>query len=259
MGKRDKVVKDHQIICGDALEVLPNLPRAQMIFADPPDNIGLKYDGGNGDKLSVADYRKWLSHSIAKAVALAPVQWWSINAQHADWASLFIHSFFRCTGGVAKYVERRFIWCFTFGQHRETDCGNNYRPIFRVAPKDFKWHTDRIRIPSERQRRGDKRANPKGRVPGDVWGGPADIPGLCRIQGNNKERRKWHPTQHPEKLIERMVLMSTDEGDLIIDPFLGTGTTMRVCQRLNRRCIGIDISKIYCQKVSEETGVPIIE
>lgn len=248
-------MSDYQIICGDMLDVLPKLPKAKMIFADPPDNIGLKYDNGLSDKMPAARYADKLLLWI-KACGRADVVWVSVNANWETWVD---HAFRICMENAPSWRVRKFIWYFTFGQHRETDCGNNYRPIFRIAPKDYKWRTDRIRIPSERQRLGDKRANPAGRVPGDVWGGPADIPGLCRVQGNNKERRKWHPTQHPEKLIERMILMSTDEGDLVVDPFLGSGTTLRVCQRLKRRCIGIELSKTYCEKISEETGVPVQE
>lgn len=249
-------MNDHQIICGDCLAILPTLPLAKMIFADPPDNNGLKYDGGRSDSIDPRDYYNKMCGWYWSCLPAAEVVWWSVNARYIQ--QMYTHDGFVRMNGIRRGHDIRLLfWYFTFGQHRKTDCGNNYRPIFRIAPVDSKWHTDRIRIPSERQRLGDKRANPKGRVPGDVWGGPADVEGFCRIQGNNKERRKWHPTQHPEKLIERAILMSTDEGDLVIDPFMGTGTTLRVCQRLKRKCITIDVSETYCRKVSEETGVPV--
>ena len=241
------MVSDYQILCGDCLSILPTLPRATMVFADPPDNIGLKYENGQSDAVAEEEYKWRLDAWLHACRDAAPVVWFSVNARWQKTAWLALDT----------YVQdvRLILWYFTFGQHRETDCGNNYRPLFRIAPPDYKWRPDRIRIPSERQRLGDKRANPNGRVPGDVWGGPADIQGFCRVQGNNRERRRWHPTQHPEALVERAVLMSTDPGDLIIDPFMGTGTTLRVCQRLDRRCVTIDLSETYCQKVSEETGV----
>lgn len=240
---------DSRIITGDCLEILPTLPHAQMIFADPPDNIGLKYKNHVSDSQAPEFYRHWLQRVMWSCFHASDVMWLSINK---IWESAMNE---RIT--CLPHDIRRFVWYFTFGQHRASDCGNNYRPLFRVAPQDFRWNTDAIRIPSKRQKMSDKRADPRGRVPGDVWGGPEDVPGFCRIQGNNKERRKWHPTQHPEALVERCVLMSTKPGDLIIDPFLGTGTTMRVCQRLDRECIGIDISPEYCRAVAEETGVEI--
>lgn len=242
---------DYAIYLGDCLDVLPKLPHAQMIFADPPDNIGLKYDNMLSDNKPDEAYRallqKWMNTLNATVI------WLSVNAK---WQHVVRQESYCCW--YEPYWGRRwFIWYFTFGQHNQNDCGNNYRPLFRIAPKDFKWNTDAIRIPSKRQKMGDKRADPRGRVPGDVWGGPEDIPGFCRIQGNNKERRKWHPTQHPEALVERCVLMSTKPGDLVIDPFGGTFTTLRVCKRLNRRCISIDISEQYCEKAAAENNVEV--
>ncbi len=240
----------HRIIHGDMLKVLPTLPRAKMIFADPPDNIGLEYDNGLSDSVDTAQYTKKLSLwlDLSCSAARSEVVWFSVNTIWQAYVSSWCYRFIR-----DDYVTRKIIWYFTFGQHRESDCGNNYRPIFRIAPQDYPWRMDRVRVPSARQEKyNDKRANPEGRVPGDVW----EFPRVC---GTFKERRKWHPTQFPEALVERAILMTTDEGDLVIDPFGGTFTTLRVCQRLNRDCIGIDISKTYCRKASEETGVPVEE
>ena len=166
------------VIQGDCLEVLDVLPPAKMIFADPPDNIDLKYDNGVPDKQDPVFYASRLGEWIEWCIKASVVSWISVNRihQHTVWDE-------NNSGRYFPAEFRMFPWYFTFGQHRETDCGNNYRPIFSIASKDFQWHTDRIRIPSERNRLFDKRANPKGRVPGDVWGGPADIKGFCRVQG----------------------------------------------------------------------------
>ena len=55
-----------------------------------------------------------------------------------------------------------------------------------------------------------------------------------------------HPTQKPEKLLAKLILASTNEGDLVLDPFLGSGTTAVVCKKLSRKCIGIEQDKGYC-------------
>jgi DNA modification methylase len=241
-----------EIINGDCLEVLGEMcfqrRRFAMLFADPPDNIGLEYQDSDGDKKSEVEYRHWLAQVIRAGLGVSPVCWWSVNKRHEDWLGGMLDA----GRGVWLPAYSKVIWYYTFGQHRESFCGNNYRPIYVIHPADFEWRMSRVRIPSERQRLGDPRANPEGRVPGDVWGGPSDVQGLCRVQGNNKERRKWHPTQHPEKLIERIVLMSTDDGDDVIDPFMGTGTTLRVCDRLGRNCTTIDRSATYCANVAAE-------
>jgi site-specific DNA-methyltransferase (adenine-specific) len=227
-----------------------------MVFADPPDNIGLDYDSDeHADSIPPRAYahrlRLWMRSLFAWPDT---VVWLSVNAKHmptvySEWAA------------QKEYGDEREIrmiaWYFTFGQHRHSDLGSNYRPLFRFARDNHQWNTDDIRIPSKRQQMGDKRADPRGRVPGDVWGGPSDIPGLCRVQGNNRQRRAWHPTQHPEGIVERAIRISTQPGDLIVDPFCGTGTTLRTCQRIDRCCITIDISETYCRNVSRETGVPV--
>lgn len=225
-----------RIIHGDCLEVLPTLPKAKMIFADPPDNLGMKYEGFV-DKQSYPEYIEKLYSWVDIAAKSAKTVWFSMYYRYLP--PILFHA--NGCGDV-----RLFIWRFTFGQHNKYDCGNGYRPVLRIMNPGAKLYPDTIRVPSARQLKyNDKRANPAGRVPDDVW----EFPRVC---GTFKERRKWHPNQHPEVLIERIVKFSTKPGDLVIDMFAGTGTVNRVCKRLNRSCIGIEISKFYCDKIGEE-------
>lgn len=228
-------MSSNSIVCGDSLAIVPTLPHARMIFADPPDNLGMEY-AGYADKR--ADYEEWL---------------FSIGMLGAEYSDVFWFSYFHRYQPIVFHVvsvvgSRRewhqFIWRFTFGQHRNTDCGNGYRPLLRVAKPGVQWNTDSIRVQSARQRLGDRRANPEGRVPDDVWEFP-------RVVGNAHERRAWISNQHPEALIERMILMSTNPGDLVIDLFAGSGTVHRVCKRLGRDSISIDISEDYCKRIEE--------
>jgi site-specific DNA-methyltransferase (adenine-specific) len=226
----------NKIICGDCLKIIPILPKATMIFADPPDNLGLKYNGYK-DKISSIAYSENLISWLDTATDCSTVVWFSSYQKYL--AEFLFHS---AGCGDAKL----FIWRFTFGQHNNNDCGNGYRPIIRILNQGAVLYPDAIREPSKRQTvYNDKRANPAGRVPDDVWE-------FSRVCGTFKERRAWHPNQHPEALIERIVKFSTKEGDLVIDMFAGTGAVNRVCKRLNRNCIGIEISKFYCDKIREE-------
>ena len=234
MSKIDKV---NTIICGDCLEVLPTLPKAKMIFADPPDNLGLKYDGYKDFRL---EYDKWIQEIIGTAIECCDIFWLSYYHKHQPAVFGEINLF------CPPSQWRQFIWRFTFGQHNKYDCGNGYRPLLRVMKPNAVLYPDAIREPSKRQTLyNDKRANPKGRVPDDVWE-------FSRVCGTFNERRRWHPNQHPEALIERIVKFSTAPGDLVIDMFAGTGTMNRVCEKLGRSCIGIEISKYYCGKIEEE-------
>ena len=233
------------IICGDCLEVVPKLPRAKMIFADVPDNLGAKYKGFTDKWPSETAYLNWLKMVISVGANYSEIFWLSYYHRYQPTILNFAANNLHAIRGW-----RQFVWRFTFGQHRNTDFANGYRPILRLMAIDAEIYPDAVRVESQRQRNKDKRANPNGRIPDDVWD-------FSRVCGTFGERRQWHPNQHPEALIERIIKFSTKEGDLVIDMFGGTGTTLRVCQRLNRRCIIIEISPYYCQKISEETGVKI--
>lgn len=233
-----------QIICGDSLNVLPTLPRAKVIFADPPDNLGVKYDGYRD---IIESYESWLTTMINVARFNCGIFWLSFNARYGP-----------AVMSAVRRLEPRpadwplFIWRFTFGQHRQSDCGNGYRPLLRIMQEKSQLYPDAIRVPSARQTKyGDKRADPRGRVPDDVW----DFPRVC---GTFKDRKKWHPCQHPKALIERIVKFSAVPGDLVIDMFAGSGNTLEVCKELGIDCIGIDISRQYCEKIAEETGAELI-
>ena len=138
-------------------------------------------------------------------------------------------------GGQDRHRDRRAagrrleakpcVQTFTFGQHNHHDLGNNHRPLLRLRWRNAPLYPDAIRVPSWRQENGDKRADPRGRVPGDVFD-------FTRVTGNSKQRRTWHPTQLNEGLVERCLKLTTPTGGTVLDPFGGTGTTLRVCKRI---------------------------
>lgn len=215
-------------------------PRFDCIFADPPDNVGLDYASYNDNK-SDGDYWCWLEGLVHDCYSLAKVSWISYNVKHLE-----------CIAGACVKLKskteattRHVVQTFTFGQHRTTDFGNNFRPLVRLSRPDMVFYPEHIRIESERQRLGDKRANPEGKVPGDVFGFP-------RVTGNSKQRRKFHPTQLNEGLVERCLASCCKVGDTVYDPFCGTGTTLRVCKRLNLNCVTTDVDRGYCERVAEE-------
>ena len=236
----------NKIICGDALEVLPTLPKAKMIFADPPDNLGIKYNGFNDNFGKQSSYITWLDRVIRTAQNRCEILWLSYFYKYDIPLIKMLHT--KCSWDC-----RKFIWRFTFGQHNKYDCGNGYRPIMRMKSMHAILYPQAIKVPSARQTKyNDKRYKKGGRVPDDVFE-------FSRVCGTFKERRKWHPCQHPEALIERIVKFSCKPGDLVIDMFAGSGTVNRVCKRLNIDCIGIELSKFYCEKIAEETGAEYTE
>lgn len=231
----------HRLINGDCLDVLAREHPYTCIFADPPDNIGLGY-GEYKDNLHDTAYQRYLSHWLRMFTSRAGVTWISFNSKWLlDFASIV-------SDHLRNHPElefKPFVQTFTFGQNQKSDCCNCHRPLWRFRWSYTPLYPEQIKVPSWRQENGDKRAAPGGKVPGDVWEFP-------RVTGNSKQRRSWHPTQLNEGLVERAIKMSTREGDTVCDPFAGTGTTLRVCKRINRECTLIEIDSTYCHYIAEE-------
>lgn len=225
----------NKLICGDCLKVLPTLPKATMVWADPPDNLGMKYKGFIDKQ---PNYIFWLQRVLYVAAATCPgIFWLSYNNKYQPAIMTALGSY------DPAPLWRQFIWHYTFGQNRKTDFVSSYRPILRIMKPNVKTYPKAVRIPSLRQiKYNDKRAKSGGKTPDDVW----EFPRVC---GTFHERKKWIPNQHPKDLLRRMVLFSTKPGDLVIDMFAGSGNMFEVCHELKRDCIGIEISSEYCKYI----------
>ncbi|MDF1662305.1 MAG: site-specific DNA-methyltransferase, partial [Planctomycetota bacterium] len=135
-------------------------------------------------------------------------------------------------------------WHYTQGMGRKRGFSPRHDDILMFNMSDqFTFNLDAVRVPQKYYR---SRNNMRGANPGDVW----EFSHVHYCQKN----RQSHPTQKPEALIERMVLASSDEGDLVLDPFVGSGTTPRVCQQLGRRFLGFEINPDYVALAQERLG-----
>lgn len=233
---------NHTLVHGDCLDFLDgNLQRWDMVFADPPDNIGLDYPGYNDNKPE-GEYLEWLGDRLWVFLRAAPIVWMSYNAKWTFKLAPII-GWLECQFGDLEV--KPCVQIYTFYQHNKNDLGVAHRPLVRLRRDFAPICPDQIRIPSWRQLNGDKRANPKGKVPGDVF----DFP---RVTGNSHQRRPFSPTQLHEGLIERCIQLSTREGDAVLDPFAGGGTTLRVSKRIGRHCTLIEQSLEFCEEIARE-------
>jgi site-specific DNA-methyltransferase (adenine-specific) len=232
---------DHQVIQGDCVEHLKTFTgKVNLLFADPPYNIGFKYDRYD-DKRQYADYTAWTNQWIAaSAAALTPSgsAFFMIGDEFAAETRLAVRA-------AGLTVRNWIVWSYTFGQHRPKKFGRSHVHIF-YAVKDAKVHTFNeiaLRVPS---RRGmvynDRRTDPRGRLPDDTW---TCYPRVC---GTFKARQDWHGCQLPEDLLARIITGSSNPGDLVLDPFVGSGTTLVVAKRFGRRGVGIELSTEYVQQ-----------
>jgi site-specific DNA-methyltransferase (adenine-specific) len=213
-----------------------------LIFADPPFNIGIRYDN-SGDNKEYREYVGWSREWIGAAVRLLKSSGSLYVAIGDEYAAEI-----RMIGREKNVFLRNWIiWHYTFGQNQRRKFSRAHTHIFYWVrdKREFTFNADAIRVRSARQEvYSDKRAHPRGKVPDDVWT-------FSRVCGTFKERVGRHPCQMPESLLERIILVSSNKGGVVLDPFSGTGTTVAVAQKLGRKYIGIDISPKYCELTKE--------
>ena len=240
---------DTAVYVGDCRDVLPNLAEhgtVDLVFADPPFNWDVPYDGWKDD-MSRAQYERftydWLDACID---VLSPTGSLWVNIPDDTAAEIVLH------------LKRRgltminwCVWHFRFGQCRHSSfiLSKVHVLYFAKSPEERTWNPDEILEQSDRAsiyndaRTMAKESNKGMRVPMDVWYGPY----LGRIQGNNKERRHGHHNQIPEAYLERVIRACSNPGDLVLDPFLGSGTTVTVARALDRRGIGVEYSEVNAE------------
>lgn len=240
------------VYVGDCLKIMPILKAesVDLIFADPPFNIGVKY-GGCDDSKPVAEYLQWTYSWLDECLRV-------LDFHGSIWLNMPDH----IAAEAVMHLKNRgmtmmnwCIWHYRFGQHRDGKFINSKTHVlyFVKDPQDRIWNPEAILVPSDRATKyNDKRTFAKGqrkgeRVPLDVWYGP----NWGRVQGNNRERRPGHPNQIPELYVQRIILACSNEGRMVLDPFLGSGTTCTLARALGRNSLGIEIDSEYARSALE--------
>lgn len=231
-----------EVYIGDCREVLNALPpkSVDLIFADPPFNWDVPYgewdDGRPREEYLTFTYQ-WLDACLR--VLNDRGSFW-VNIPDDTAAEIVVH--LKQRGLV---MMNWCIWHFRFGQHRTGNfIVSKVHVLYFARDRGNRiWDPEAVLEPSDRAAiyddpRTRRTKQPGRRVPLDVWYGPL----WGRIQGNNKERRKNHQNQIPEVYLERVIRACSNEGQLVLDPFLGSGTTCTVARTLRRRSIGIEYS-----------------
>ncbi len=279
---------------GDCVDLMQSWPpaTADLIFADPPYNIGFEYDGHYEDRRPDEDYLDWTYRWInAAADLLKPTGslYILIGDEYAAETRLHLKKLQQ----QGRLLFRNWIvWHYTFGQRCKLKFNRSHAHLFYcVGPAalnlrtgkpranltkkpPFTFHYDAVALPSARMTTyGDSRQNPRGKLPDDTW--VAKFPAMgdwhvrpqeaaaegwfdpegdtwfqSRLAGTFKEREQWHPCQLPEALLERVLRCSSNAGDLVLDPFAGSGTTLAVAARLQRQWLGCELSPSYAKKAT---------
>jgi site-specific DNA-methyltransferase (adenine-specific) len=241
----------NKAIQGDCLEVMRKIPdnSVDVTFADPPFNLRKKYNIYY-DKHECQEYLSWCQDWLNEMVRITKLT-----------GSIFVHNIPKWLIYFGSYLNeiaifRHWIaWDAMGPPLGKTLLPNHYGILYYVKSEEFKFCD--IRVLHKRCRKchyilqdyGGKKAQMHqfGPLASDVW---ADI---HRIR--HKKRRDEHPCQLPVHLLERLLLMSSDEGDIVLDPFVGTGTTAIAAKRLGRKFVGIDIDPKYVEITNRKLKV----
>jgi site-specific DNA-methyltransferase (adenine-specific) len=234
---------------GDCIAGILELPDGcvDLVFADPPFNIGYDYDVYQ-DRKHADEYLAWTKswgEQVKRVLKPTGTFWLAIGD---DFAAELKVLFQRDLGvNCTKKFSRSHTHLFHFIRN----------------PKHFTFNAAAIKVPSARQLvYGDGRAHPHGRLPDDTWIlRPQDMTEgfepsentwyFPRVCGTFKERAGFHGCQMPERLLGRIISVSSNPGELVLDPFAGSGSTLIVAKKLGRDYLGYEYSANYAKHIRE--------
>ena len=237
-----------KIIRGDAIEILRQISRARidLLFADPPYNLTKKFGKEKFSSRSSDEYEVWLDSWLRLCVPLLKPT-----------ASIYICGDWRSSSAIqrvgSKYfkLQNRITWEREKGRGAKANWKNATEDIwFFTMSDDFTFNLDAVkqrrRVMAPYRENGkpkdwDESANGNFRDthPSNIW---TDITIPFWSMPENTD----HPTQKPEKLLAKIILASTIAGDLILDPFAGSGTTAVAAKKLGRNFVAIEADEDYC-------------
>lgn len=228
-----------QLLLGDVLDRIKEIEdkSVDLIVTDPPYNLNKNY-GNTKDNLLHNDYieftRKWVkeAHRVLKKDGTIYI---FMGMKYISYLYIILEE------ELGMKFNSWITWYYTQGIGKKKGFSPRHDDILMFNKSDkFKFNLDNIRVPQKYYRSIN---NMRGANPGNVWE-------FSHIHYCNENRKK-HPTQKPEALFERMILASSDKGDTVLDCFLGSGTSARVCQQLGRNFIGIELNEEYMNLAKE--------
>jgi len=239
---------------GDCLDLLPHIPDefVKLVVTSPPYNLGKSYES----RLDMDEYLAQQRGVIEECVRVLDDQGslcWQVGNYVDDGEiiplDILLYPIFASLG---LHLRNRIVWHFGHGLHASKRFSGRYEVILWFTKgNEYVFNLDAVRVPQKYPKKkyfkgpkkGQLSGNPLGKNPSDIW----EIP---NVKANHVEKT-MHPCQFPVELIERLVLSMTDEGDWVLDPFIGVGTTAVAALMHNRKAIGAEIVPEYVEIAKE--------
>lgn len=238
----------NKVICGDAFSILKRLPIASvdLLFADPPYNLTKSFGAEKFSERSSDEYEAWLDSWLTLCLPLLKPT-----------ASVYICGDWRSSAAIQRAGSRHFTlrnritWEREKGRGAKANWKNSAEDIWYFTVSDeFIFNLDAVkqrrRVIAPYRENGEPKdwaetsnGNFRDTHPSNIW---TDISVPFWSMPENTD----HPTQKPEKLLAKIILASTNEGDMVLDPFAGSGTTAVVAKKLDRDFVAIESDEQYC-------------
>lgn len=240
----------NEIINGESLEIMKSMDGSSidLIVTSPPYNIGKEYE----NVMSIQEYKNWIKSYVKECYRLIK-DTGSVVFQVGNYVDkgkvypldCLLFDLFLTEGFIPR---NRIMWHFGHGLHaKKRFSGRHETLLWFTKTDDYKFNLDPVRVPQKYPNKkaykgvnkGKLSGNPLGKNPSDVW----EIPNVK----NNHPDKTEHPCQFPVELVSRCIKSMTDVNDIVMDPFLGSGTTIVSAIQENRNWIGIEKDESYCQ------------
>ena len=237
-----------QIFLGRCEDLLSELPDecVDLVVSSPPYNLGKEYEKKRALDVYLAQQTEILRECVRILKPTGSLMW-QVGAFSHNGALIPLDiRFFPILESFGMVPRNRIIWVRQHGLHgkRKFSCRHETMLWF-TKTTNHKFSLDHIRVPQKYQdkkhykgsRKGELSCNPNGKNPGDIW--------VFRNVKHNHEEQTIHPCQFPEDLIARVILSTTDEGDVVFDPYMGTGTVAVVAKDTGRHSMGAEMDPQY--------------
>lgn len=236
-----------RIVCGDFIELLPQLPKVfvDLLILDPPYNLTKRFGTESFRERALAEYEEWLEGWFVRVLPLLKPT-----------ASLYVCSDWKSSTAVHRVLDRhvivrnRITWEREKGRGAKSNWKNASEDIwFATVSNDYCFNVEAVKL--KRRVIAPYRENGQPKDWHETENGdfrlthPANLWTDLTVPFWSMPENTDHPTQKPEKLIAKLLLASSREGDFVFDPFLGSGTTAAVARKLERRFLGIEVDEAF--------------
>ena len=236
----------YNLDCLEAMAILPD-QSINLTVTSPPYNIGKEYE----NLLPLDDYINWCEKWITEVYRLTLYDgafWLNLGYLSIKNRAKAIPISYLLWDKIPFYLIQEIVWNYGAGvAGSKFFSPRNEKFLWYVKnPEAYTFNLDDIRDPNvkypNQKKNGKIRVNPLGKNPTDVW----EFPKVTSGQNRSSKERTAHPAQFPSAVIQRIIKASSHENEIVLDPFLGSGTTAMVALDLNRLVIGFEIRQDYC-------------